>query len=111
MLPIQPVSQQSRFRRLLKDNKPALQEDSFEQTQQRLNRRLKAIRDGFEPGPISGMNNMIPEDIEVLNDNSDKRQRYGSVCFDCQDVYKKNSYLSREVIIYRDSDKKVEISS
>lgn len=111
MLPIDPIQSYSRFRRFIKDEKNNANEESFDQTQKRLSRRLKAIRDGFEPGPLSGVNNIPPEGLEVLNDNSSKRQRYGSVCIECQNTYKKNSYRAREVVLYRGKDKQVEISS
>ncbi len=111
MLPINPVPRYSRFRQFVKDTKPDSSEESFDETQKRLKKRLEAIRGGFEPRPLSGVNNIAPEGLEILNDNNSKRQRYGAVCKNCQDVYKKNSYRAREVVPYRGEDKQVEISS
>jgi len=116
MFPINSAQPYSRFRRLVTksksnhSNKDA-KKDSFEETQRQLNRRLQAIRDGFEPGPLTGVNNMSAEDLEVLNDNASKRQRYGVICPECQDAYKENAKRSHEVIPYRDVHKQVEISS
>lgn len=116
MLPINLTQAAPGFHRLVKRAKSNHsedndKEDSFEQTQRRLNRRLQAIRDGFEPGPLSGINNMSAEDLEMLNDNASKRNRYGTICPDCQDAYKENSSRSYAVIPYRHAHKQVEISS
>ena len=87
---------------------------SYDEMDDILNRRLMALRlklDGLSSAlGVPQRKSLYFPDVAVLN-NQFKIPEKVKVCPECQDTYKANSRLAREVVVYRGEGQRVEIIS
>jgi len=87
---------------------------SYDEMDDILNRRLTALRmklDGLNSAlDVPNRRNIFFPDIEVLNKELQSSQKT-KLCPECQDTYKQNSRIAREVVVYRGKGQRVEIIS